>query len=601
MVNVSDFFKNIKNRIINNWIFILIAIFIFAGLILLNNVFDDNSYLSVIKYNTKIEGGRTPILKQGVEIKQNFISQKNNLCKIGIYSLMPGISTNSTVNVKFLDVMENNIILDQDVFLQTLNDNDYFEFAIAIQSDSKGKEYQVIITGIDGDELNSTQFPYSTEKSEFLKGCYVDDELQENNLLVRVSFNDMIGTKKITLILGIVFICIMILTIYGISRENLKKDLLFLNFGLILGLITCICLSVCAKQNDATLINLFKTKIGIITYLLVIILGTIYYFLFKNCEKNKIKLEIVFLSIALPIGLLYCFVTPFGKVPDEITHCTKALDISYGHFISKANSKGEAELNFSKNLDNIFSLDNKTYEDYVDSIKLDNRNEEMIYKFSNMALYSPICHLSQAFGIFLTRNLGASLIIQLYAGRIVNLLVALFLIYFAVKYIPFNKILVIFITLLPISMQEISSFSSDALTIAMSLFYVSYILYLRFTNNVKELGRKEWFILIFSSLVISMSKIVYLPFCLLMFLIPESKLKSRKDKILKLGTLFIGVTILNLLWVAYSSRFLIEYNIGVNSKEQVLFILKHPIDYLFIMIRTLSIYFQSWWLGLVRI
>lgn len=597
--NISKFIKDLKNRIINNWIFVLIALVIFAGLILINNVFDYNSYLSVIKYNSVIEGGRTPIIEKDVIVKQNFISQKNNLCKIGIYSLMPGISTNSTVNVKVLDVLENNIIIDQDVFLATLKDNDYFEFAIATQTNSKGKEYQVIVTGLDGDKLNSVQFPYSTQKSSYLKGCYIDENFQENNLLLRVSFSDLMGTKKICLIYGIIFVCLMAICIYGINKKNLKHDFLFLGFCLIAGIITCTILSISARINDNIVINLLKTKIGIITYLLTIVLTTIYYFIFRNFEKSKIKIETAFLIIAIPIGILYCFSTPLGKIPDEITHSAKAIDISYGHFFSKANENGEAELLYSSKLEDIFNSSNKTYDNYFDSINSDEKTEEVVYKFSNMALYSPICHLSQAIGILITRCLGFSLIIQLYAGRIMNLLVSIFLIYFAVKYIPFKKILVILIALLPISMQEMASLSSDALTIAISLFFVSYILHLRFCDNVKELSRKEWIILILSSLTVSMSKIVYLPLCLLLFLIPEEKLKSRKNKIIKLGSLFVGLIIINLLWIAYSSRFLIEYNIGVNSKEQVLFILKNPIQYMYIMIRTLVIYFQSWWLGLL--
>lgn len=102
--NMINFIKDLKQRIINNWIFILVAVVMFFGLILINNLFNYDSYLSIIRYNTRIEGGRTPIIEKEVTVKQNFISQKNNLCKIGIYSLMPSISTNSNVNVKVLDV-----------------------------------------------------------------------------------------------------------------------------------------------------------------------------------------------------------------------------------------------------------------------------------------------------------------------------------------------------------------------------------------------------------------------------------------------------------------------------------------------------------------
>ncbi len=87
--NISRFIKDLKNRIINNWIFIIIVMLIFIAIILINNVFNYSDYLSIVKYNSTIEGGRTPLIESGVVVKQDFISQKNNLCKIGIYSLMP--------------------------------------------------------------------------------------------------------------------------------------------------------------------------------------------------------------------------------------------------------------------------------------------------------------------------------------------------------------------------------------------------------------------------------------------------------------------------------------------------------------------------------
>lgn len=378
---------------------------------------------------------------------------------------------------------------------------------------------------------------------------------------------------------------------------NKKEDCKFLLFSIILGFATIALIIAYSRIEEFIFINLFKDKIGIITLFLTIILGTIYYFIFKN-SKN-IKPEKVFLLIVIPIGLIYCMVTPFGKVPDEITHSTKAIDISLGHFLSKANEKGEAELIYTEKLEQIFNAENKTYSQYFEAIKSEESNEEIVYKFSNMALYSPICHLPQATGMLIARLFNFSLIVQLYAGRIVNMLVAIILIYFAVKYIPFNKILVILIALLPISMQEITSLSSDALTIGVCLFYISYILHLRYNESVKEVNKKDWYILIISTIVVSMVKIVYLPLCLLLFLIPENKLKTRKNKILKLGILFGIAVILNLIWLVFSSRFLIEYNVGVDSKEQVLFILKNPIKYVFIILRTILMYAQSWWMGLV--
>lgn len=427
----------------------------------------------------------------------------------------------------------------------------------------------------------------------FFSLIFINDVFNYDSYLLNINM----GPKKVCLLLGVIFVCMMALAIYGINKKTVKEDALFLLFSVLLGVVTCALIIVYAKMDTFIFIDLFKEKIGIITFLLTIILGTIYYFIFKNLKN--IKPETVFLLIAIPIGLMYCMVTPLGRVPDEITHSEKAIDISHGNFLSKANENGEAELTYTESLEKIFHEYNTNYTDYLEIVKRETSSKEVVYKFSNMALYSPICHLPQATGMLIARILNANLIVELYAGRIVNLLVAIALIYFAVKYIPFSKMLIILIALLPISMQELASLSSDALTISISLFYISYILHLRYNDNIKEVTKKDWFILIISTIVVSMVKIVYLPLCLLLFLIPESKLKSRKNKILKLGFLFVLAVVLNLIWLVFSSRFLIAYNVGVDSKEQVLFILKHPIEYSLIMIRTILMFAQNWWMGLV--
>lgn len=140
--------------------------------------------------------------------------------------------------------------------------------------------------------------------------------------------------------------------------------------------------------------------------------------------------------------------------------------------------------------------------------------------------------------------------------------------------------------------------STDALIIAMSIFYIAYILYLKYDENKKEIGKKEISILAISSIIVSLCKIVYLPLCLLLFVLPKEKFKSSKvQKGTVFGILAISV-ILNLVWLMYCSRFLIEFNPGVNSGEQVKYMLTHPISYLMILFRTINASAQSLIVGL---
>ena len=126
----------------------------------------------------------------------------------------------------------------------------------------------------------------------------------------------------------------------------------------------------------------------------------------------------------------------------------------------------------------------------------------------------------------------------------------------------------------------------------------TYILYLKYDRNKKEILKKDIAILSFFSIVIALCKIVYLPLCLLLFILPNEKFKSAKIKRKIIISILTAAILLNLIWLIYCSRFLIEFNIGVNSGEQVKYILTHPIDYIFILFRTINMTFQTSIVGL---
>ena len=445
MKNVKEILKNLKIKIRENWIFIIIAIILFFTLFFIYKPLEYSEYKTEVKYNNTIQGGRTLQLIEGEKVSQRFIAEKNNLSRIGLYSLMPSISTQSTVNVKVLEVESKREILNQDVFLGQLKDNEYFEINIENQFDSKGKEYEVIVQGVDGNELNSIQFAYSIDKNEYLTGAYEGEELKENNILTKLTYTNLMGLKKVGLIWGIIFVSLMSFALFGLDKKNLKKDAIFLGFTCVVSFAVLVLVIISNKTYNDKLVNLFKNQFGIISLMLTVVFGTSYYFILKLFTKKNIKLENVFILVVIPIGILYCLANPLGKTPDEITHATKALEISYGRFFKDANENGEAIAEYTESLEEIFSSKNETYEQYFDTLKLEENENTKTYKYSNMALYFPSCHLAQAIGILVARILGGSLAMQLYFGRIANLLVSVMLIYFGIKYIPFKKIFVFLI------------------------------------------------------------------------------------------------------------------------------------------------------------
>ena len=86
----------------------------------------------------------------------------------------------------------------------------------------------------------------------------------------------------------------------------------------------------------------FKTLYGTISWGILILFGIIYYFIFREKTHKKIKLETLYIIVAIPIGILYCLVNPLGRVPDEVYHARKALAISQGNIFSHADENGKA-------------------------------------------------------------------------------------------------------------------------------------------------------------------------------------------------------------------------------------------------------------------
>ena len=71
----------------------------------------------------------------------------------------------------------------------------------------------------------------------------------------------------------------------------------------------------------------------------------------------------------------------------------------------------------------------------------------------------------------------------------------------------------------------------DVLETAMSSFYIAYILHLKYNDDIKELNVKKKVGLVLSTIVISLCKIVYVPLCLLLFLIPKEKFGTLRKTI----------------------------------------------------------------------
>ena len=293
----------------------------------------------------------------------------------------------------------------------------------------------------------------------------------------------------------------------------------------------------------------------------------------------------LFLLFSIVIGLIYTFAMPPGVAPDEPNHFRRAYEVSEGKFISSREEAGGEGGNILPNsINELFRVapDQMKYNDMPGIVsESSQKSSEEFQNFGNTALYSPVVYIPQATGILIGRGLRLPMIVIFYLARIFNLAFWVTLGYYAIKKLPFGKNVLLLIMFLPISMQAAASCQADAITNASTIALFAFTL--DKIKTQKLLTTKEYIMAAILAFLVSMSKIVYLPFCFLLFLLPKKCFKSKNGKLFKIGGLLLAIVIVNLLWLAISAGFLVQFREGVNSGEQVKYILSNPFRYTMIV------------------
>ncbi len=282
----------------------------------------------------------------------------------------------------------------------------------------------------------------------------------------------------------------------------------------------------------------------------ILILGL---FIFKKISINK-----TFLIVTIMLGLFYVFAIPIYRGHDEHAHFYRAYEISQGIFNTKTENEesvSEIPKAFEETTPEGEACNMTYYRDVIDFLDVDiNEDETMKVNASYMAVYSPIPYIPQALTIGILNIFTDNVAIIFYGARIVNLLVSVFLLYFAMKLIPFGKKLIFLITILPTTMVQISSLSPDALTLTSSILFVAYVL--KLWHEKRKITKKEVSKLTILGIVVALCKIVYIPFVFLVLILPKKNYKNRKSYILSIITMIVIPILINLIWLAIANTHL---------------------------------------------
>lgn len=320
-----------------------------------------------------------------------------------------------------------------------------------------------------------------------------------------------------------------------------------------------------------------------IAWILIALVGVL---ILKN---RNVSFEKLFVILYITMGILAFMVyTPFSE-PDSGNHYRRAYAISEGDLFPELDSENAIGGSFAwpstwESGDTVsvswYEARNRMNFDVTEP------NNASYLTYTNIALYSPVCHAIPALAMWIARLFTHSIILIEMAAKIINYLVIGVLLFLGIKMTPFGKEYFLWIIVHPFMMKQYTSISPDIMTAALVFLLTATVLRLRY--DPKAYAKKGYLAAIYIiPFLLGQFKIVYVTFCLLLFLIPMEKFESRKNYLIHATAIGLITIIPALIWFKISSHILSLGYSSINSTNRV--IAMHIGQYLPILLNTLRI------------
>lgn len=290
---------------------------------------------------------------------------------------------------------------------------------------------------------------------------------------------------------------------------------------------------------------------------------------------RKDKIEKHAMAIIGIMGVVVLLMVSPGAVNDDDYHYYSSLMLS--NIIMGKNNVTEIEGEYRYQLDN----DKNTNENYCLLIdegfkidKIDTSKEAIVVgeranggSSLNSLLY-PVSHLIPAIGITIGRILSLNFIQTYVLARLTVLIAYLIICRSVLKLLPYKKELAIIVMINPMLLQQVTSFSYDAIIIMLSMLYMAYIINIASTNML--IG---WIDVLKLVLLISLFgplKAVYYVHVILFFIITNECYRNTKDRIIKTGAYLFLVVLINRIIIKIFTLVTIGTTIYTNTSTNTI-------------------------------
>ena len=333
----------------------------------------------------------------------------------------------------------------------------------------------------------------------------------------------------------------------------------------------------------------FYDEVIIISIVFLIIFFIVNYLI----NNEKINKEKSFLLLMLIYLLPILFIYPTYETPDEPFHFRKAVGLSqYNLNKTPYENMMTKKMNLPKNSECLSSTGPLIYnniikkEDYLKCFKSTKNIKNSYVKTETIRLLSSI---PAAIGVKIADTFSNSPMIIFYSGRLFNFLIAFMLILVAFRIIPKHKKILLMIVLIPMFIQQMISYSYDAILNSLCILVMSYLIKFYYAKNITM---KEIIIYSIISFIILDIKAPYILLSLPIFFIDKSKFGFQKhDKIKQLSIMSFMILIGFLIsrYISNIGYIATGNSLGSNIGNSISSILFHPKHLLVVVYSTLKV------------
>ena len=254
----------------------------------------------------------------------------------------------------------------------------------------------------------------------------------------------------------------------------------------------------------------------------------------------------LFVVSGLCAAVLFTFITPPFRVPDEVGHFWRAITIADGHLIPRVEQQGGAA-SVSQGMSTlvfIFWRDAAAARDMRITREQVRLARELPLEPSKRARvvfpagYTPLPYAPQAFAALIMRPFDVRPIITFYLGRLFNAIAYVVIIAVAIRVSTTLRWVFTAAALLPMALYLAASWAPDAMTIALSLLLTSLLL--RGARTTRDLS-----MIVLCGVLVALCKPAYFLIVLLAIAVPIAR---RSWRVIILTATAVALTVS--MWTA---------------------------------------------------